>query len=790
MKRPIVPYFTSLVSISLVILLLTGCAPSDPVDEAKAAGRTVADFPESTTNVFKGMDDGIELTEDERKGRSTWMLWAGGNEAFWDRIARRGYGVIDLLKTIDSREHRSRFEDKGLFNEPGYRQATMPDQYGLWIDEPIGELPRDISSSVYGLSSGVIGLRLFPNPNFDEAAEQRWDAERYYSDPEYYHDPNLVRPYRVGMTCAICHVAPHPLHPPEDPNSPQWHNLSSTIGNQYWRALGVFGNILKDDDFLYYLLGSARPGTVDTSILATDYNNNPNIINAIFKVEERLTMARNNKVRGGALLVSPRTEVRPVPHVLVDGADSVGLPAAMNRVFVNIGTFSEHWIKCHNPLVGVREQKPFSIELAQRNSVYWQVTEKRMANLAKYLIRAGRAPMRLADAPGGSKYLEQDPAVLEQGKIVFAENCFVCHSSKRPPKAITDPIDSVHQWKQGFKPREEFISWARMEVQKTDFLQDNYLSTDARVPITILGTNASRALQDNAKTGHIWQDFSSDDYKNTPSIGNIEVYNPFSDQATKFEVPAGGPGFYRVPTLIGIWARAPFLHNNALGSYVADPSVGGRMWAFDDAIRKMFWKGKRQGQRTIARTQKRSYLRLDPRFIPVAIEGVLGREDLLVLQRPLLLPLLPLLGAMVLFRFGGRLKKKFSRVTMRVVAILIFLFAVVLFPLNHFAAGRMGALEFGPFPAGTPINLLTNLDPHAPLGEVLFAMLKLKEVLGRIDHEELSDSDGLDLLEKEVGSDLFRLSKSPDWIEDRGHYFAVNLSDSDKEALIAFLKTL
>jgi hypothetical protein len=62
--------------------------------------------------------------------------------------------------------------------------------------------------------------------------------------------------------------------------------------------------------------------------------------------------------------------------------------------------------------------------------------------------------------------------------------------------------------------------------------------------------------------------------------------------------------------------------------------------------------------------------------------------------------------------------------------------------------------------------------------------------LRKIENEKLSDEAALALLNAEVGPTLFAVSKSPDWVEDRGHYFAAHLSDDDKNALIAFLKTL
>ena len=72
------------------------------------------------------------------------------------------------------------------------------------------------------MPTGIVGLRLFPNPDFDEAAAKKWDAKRYYNDPSYYNDKDLVRPYRVGMSCGFCHVGPSPIKPPADPEHPKW----------------------------------------------------------------------------------------------------------------------------------------------------------------------------------------------------------------------------------------------------------------------------------------------------------------------------------------------------------------------------------------------------------------------------------------------------------------------------------------------------------------------------------------------------------------------------------------
>jgi hypothetical protein len=37
--------------------------------------------------------------------------------------------------------------------------------------------------------------------------------------------------------------------------------------------------------------------------------------------------------------------------------------------------------------------------------------------------------------------------------------------------------------------------------------------------------------------------------------------------------------------LLGVWATAPFLHNNRLGRYTGDPSIAGRLAAYEEAMR-------------------------------------------------------------------------------------------------------------------------------------------------------------------------------------------------------------
>ena len=686
---------------------LAGCK-NQPTD--KAQGRKPENFPELAVDVFKPMDGGIDLTADEIKGRNTWNVWTGGDEQFWDRMAREGYGLIDLLKTIDSRQRSSRFKDKGLINQPGFKQATKPDQYGLWIDEPEVPEPAGIDPQVYGRPSGVMGYRIFDNPDFNEDAKKKWDAGRFYTDRDYAADSKLIRPYRVGVSCGACHIAFNPCKPPDDPENPKWENLGSVIGNQYIREGQAFASGVKDGGFFAEMLKTQPPGTSDTSRIAHDHLNNPNTINPIFELGARLSVTAPEELAGESLLLPLTGPTTNVPHVLKDGADSVGVAGATLRVYVNIGMFSQHWLEQHNALIGLKPQQPFSVKLAQKNSVYWLATQEKFPNVVKFFLRL--KSFRLQDAPGGSNFITKDETVMTRGKIVFAENCAKCHSSKRPP-AGTDAEE-----------------WFRQEVLKPGFLTDNFLSDEKRYPITKIQSNAARACGTNAKKGHIWENFSSVSYKALPSVGQVDVWNPYTEQNEKWSVPDGGAGYYRTPSLVCLWSSAPFLHNNSLGKFTGDPSVAGRLEAFNDAAQKLLWPEKREGTNSIWRTTRECAVQIQLAVMPKVLQAAL---------------------------------KGFSD------------------PDGYF--------RLGPIPQGTPVNLIANIDPGADPVRLAEVCLEVKKALLEIKSKNLDAAAAKELMRTQVAPALFKVSKCPDFVEDRGHYFGSDLADPDKLALIEFLKT-
>ncbi|PYQ78279.1 MAG: hypothetical protein DMG01_11960, partial [Acidobacteria bacterium] len=304
------------------------------LDEAMRAGVKAESLRAAGEDYFHDMDYNLvegrrsTFTPQQIEGRNTWLVWTGGNDTLWDRLTIDSIGTFDLLKTISSHPDQpnspygagygrhNRWRYLGLVNEPCFKEATGPDpnRFGLWLDARDPSCPSDPFAdatkypgvkigargktvpvgSYYGEPAGIVGLRLLPNPNFDEQARQRWNSERFYNDPSYYFDSKLVRPYRVGMSCAFCHVGPNPIKPPDDPENPKWENLSSNVGAQYfwWDRVFNWRGEKNESSIFYQALHVSRPGTLDTSLVSTDNINNPRSMNAVYNLMPRMLEAK------------------------------------------------------------------------------------------------------------------------------------------------------------------------------------------------------------------------------------------------------------------------------------------------------------------------------------------------------------------------------------------------------------------------------------------------------------------------------------------------------------------
>jgi len=886
------------------------------------------------------------------KGRNNWMVFTGGNDQFWDFFNEAAFGGIDFLKTLSNHPEAStvrskRWEKLGLVNEPCFKESRGPraDRYGLWLDVrdesceadpfedeeeypgvkigsrgemiyvntggipdsilngPVGPgnpklqyLEREHSDkktrhpvgSSYGFASGILGLRLFPNPDFDLKAAAIWDPEKYYNEPSYYEDPSLVKPYRVGMACAFCHVGPSPVNPPKDFNAPKWENLSSNVGAQYfWVDRVFFWNYKKDQkNLVHQLLHAAKPGTLDTSLISSDQINNPRTMNAIYGLRARVRAAatfshwekmegdqklnkqfvdieevtsksplydfsiKNERVKFGENDYSSRGNYVLSPRVLKDGSDSVGALGALNRVYINIGLYSEEWIRNFVPLLGTLDVPffkitPFQIKTAQKKSGYWNANVEQTPDLAVFFL-ASSTKDGLKDAPGGEKYLEDyNSKVVERGKEVFASNCASCHSSKLPEMAGSFFKDSscigkgyLSCWQKYWNnanTNRAFRSELEQIVKSDDFLKDNYLSTELRVPVDVVGSQICTSVATNAIEGDIWDNFSSASYKNLPAVKQVKIYQPNKDGSHYIEktkdLPGGGRGYLRPPSLISVWSTAPFFNNNSLGTFEYQGTLEARMRSFDNSINWLLNPEKRgltskrdSGEKLV------SYKRNG--FTAKGVVDVFGVDTYASLPAALvpakLYEWLPAEWKQTYpdgYRFNReRVQVKSRYSTQKTIKKGFFGTVASWFRPGSKKVDRNVAaygdedgygkdytgdsadyildpkitenrIFFGPIPKGVPINLISNMNLESSKLDLIKAVLSLNKAIQKAKVVK-GEKARAETFMRIASEPLLKVSKCQDFIVNKGHYFGTKflvkgqsgMSRDDQKALTEFIK--
>jgi hypothetical protein len=324
-------------------------------------------------------------------------------------------------------------------------------------------------------------------------------------------------------------------------------------------------------------------------------------------------------------------------------------------------------------------------------------------------------------------------------------------------------------------------------VEKPEFWRENYLSTDRRVPVTVIGTNAGRALATNGIADHMWEDFTSETYKRLPAVGRIQIFNPYKPQSGDatfndgFEAPGGGRGYYRPASLVSVWATAPFLHNNSVGIFNNDPSVKGRMEAFNDAISKLLVQAKRDENDTrsweelVAEAAKKRYLGYQDESLHWKAPGQAGA------------------AAARLAKDHGLIWRTTEETSIEIPASQLGGLASRLTGLHPpFPLPFLLNVDFkiGSIPAGTPVDLIANLDPDKidkTLKALVLAIWTTKE-LKKLDLDDSEDQKKAHELRNKRSQALLS-SKCPDLVMDRGHYTAAALTPNEQQDLIDLIKT-
>ena len=152
------------------------------------------------------------------------------------------------------------------------------------------------------------------------------------------------------------------------------------------------------------------------------------------------------------------------------------------------------------------------------------------------------------------------------------------------------------------------------------------------------------------------------------------------------------------------------------------------MKAFNDAAEQLLWPEKRRGLASISRTTTESYIEIPAAYLPHELQPI----------------------------------------------------------------AQDGFLRIGPVPAGIPINLIANADLDLSSRKKTVDRVKLvaqvQSDLLKIRTQHLDPNAAKQVLTN-LAPELLKISKCPDFVEDRGHYFGAQLPDSDKRALIEYMKT-
>ena len=212
---------------------------------------------------------------------------------------------------------------------------------------------------------GIVGLRLFPEPGLRRGGREE------VGRGALLHRSELLQRQEPGQALSRRHVL-RLLPRRAEPDQAAGRSREPEVGEpqlQRRRAVLLGRSHLRLATPTRRASSSScstprGPGALDTSLVSTDNINNPRTMNAVYS----LGAADGARASAGARRRSPAASlnnkqfndyVTPTarctqffetpdtvwtPRVLKDGSDSVGALGALNRVYLNIGLFSEEWL--------------------------------------------------------------------------------------------------------------------------------------------------------------------------------------------------------------------------------------------------------------------------------------------------------------------------------------------------------------------------------------------------------------------------------------------------------------
>lgn len=569
------------------------------------------------------------LSAAERAGSEIWFNATAFNDRFFTYgFQQRLGGLIDWYGILAASKRQDIFEAWGgipdpdccVPGEPDCPAKTLAETYGFqWCpgddvllqfigkygyrdpacdlkDAPVQgadqrQSPCDLR---FGTSTGMLGLRKFPNPRFDKDAwlklngsPESWEGFRgtlstYPTDAaaraNRLFDGSIEPPFRVGMACGACHIGYKPGNPPKDPDQPQWENIDGLVGNQYSRVSNLLGSGFGKHALEWQLIARARPGIVDTSALPMDYVSNPGTMNAIINFARR-PLFEHDVLKWRKAAACPAgasadtcwcepgkpgkcwersTRKELVPNILKGGEDSIGMEEAIQRVYFNIGSCSEQCWLNHIPDLRAADprqrnygQTPFDVGQCRRDCASFRAIEDRLADVKAFFLTARPSDLWKARGLASPAALEAQldtqffPGAVKRGRDIYARQCASCHSSGKPPFDNTDFLATV---------------------PGDPTLRADWLGNDEVEPASEIGTYAGRAMHSNHLPTRVWEQYAA-----------LDIHQRPRDPARPEIMAGAGRGYYRNISLLSAWAHAPFMHNNAIG-----PEICGK--PYDKAV--------------------------------------------------------------------------------------------------------------------------------------------------------------------------------------------------------------
>ena len=507
-----------------------------------------------------------------RAGREIWFFATAFNDRFYTYSYPQRLGAgIDWFKILAAKNKRDLFPAWGVTpdpdccvpGDPNCPARSLEDTYGFQYCKGDEELLKFVGREGYrdpgcdfkdapfdastphgardqrqdpcdlrfGTSTGALGLRKFPNPRFDAEKWRKlngslatWDAYGKFlsgdsgdgdSRTNRLFDGSIEPPFRIGMSCGACHISYDPVKPPADPANPQWDNIDGLVGNQYSRISQILASGMSQHLIEWQLIARTRPGTVDTSALPMDTVANPGTMNAIFNFARR-----------------------PVfPNTVLKWRKASQCP----------GGAATCWCEPEKP------------------GKCWQRSEQ--PEMVQSILKGGE------DSIGAAEAIQR--VYFNIGSC--AEQCWLNHL---PDLRAIDPVQRNY----GQTPLD--IGQCRRDCSSFRAIEDRLNNVvDFFLTARPADLAKARGVTAEALDAQLDQEFGAgsvalgaqvfgrtcagchSSQANPSESTNFRVTDP-ADPAVMEVMKGGGRGYYRPPSLLSVWAYAPFMANNAIGPEV------------------------------------------------------------------------------------------------------------------------------------------------------------------------------------------------------------------------------